>query len=368
MTTPGPASRPTQPARQATRQPTRTVSKTFSHTAAPDDLRPGGVSFLRLLLNRFPYHTEAEWRARIRDGRVTLDGEAADPEAPVARGARLEYRVEGYEEPAVPIDFHEVCAAGDLTLVHKPAGLPVHKTGKVFVNVLANLYREFRDDDAWTPLNRLDVETSGIVAFARGREALRRFSPEAAGTRWTKTYLAVVTIPQEPETPDGQPESRPSPSELSFPERHEGPLAEWPEHPIRSRMRVHAGGKPATTLFRRLAVAGGKALILVRTVTGRKHQIRAHLADLGFPIVGDKVYAHDGRYYLKRLEGELESDDLAVLESPHQLLHAVQLEIRDALGEGIRGMDLDLPEGFRRFFPVATPEYLAARLSRDFFG
>ncbi len=330
---------------------TRRVQKTFSHIAAPDDIAGGGVSFLDLLLKRFPYHTTEEWTARIRDGRVTLEGAAGTPEQPVTRGMRLEYRVEDYEEPAVPIDFHEITAIGDVALVHKPSGLPVHKTGKVFVHVLANLYRSFKQDEAWSPLNRLDVETSGIVAFARGREALRRFAPTAPGMVWTKAYLAVVHGVMTQET------------------RHDGPLAEvppGPEHPIRSRMWVHPEGKAASTLFQPLLTSGNKTLVIARPVTGRKHQIRTHLVDLGFPIVGDKVYAHDGYYYLKRLEGELTDEDIGRLGSPRQLLHAVSLEIRAEDGTGIAANDFDLPEDFRRYFPEADESLLRNALGMEF--
>jgi 23S rRNA pseudouridine1911/1915/1917 synthase len=234
----------------------RRVRAVFSHTAAPSE---AGLPFLTLLLARFPYHTAEEWTARVRDGRVTLEGAAVDPETPVPKRATLRYRVDDYLEPAVPIDFRELGREGDLALVHKPAGLPVHKTGKVFVHVLARLYREFRGDDPlaheWSPLNRLDVETSGIVAFARGSEALRRFSPVNSGTLWSKDYLAVAEGILSEETV------------------HEGPLSEWPEHPVRSRMRVRPpgdeDGKPARTRFIPLASRDGKTLVLARPETGR---------------------------------------------------------------------------------------------------
>src|SRR5690606_37852737 len=310
---------------------------TFTHRVVPDDLsgRSGNdVSFLGVLLRRFPYHSSREWRERIADGRVTLQGEAAPADVLLARGDLITYRVTGYDEPAVPLDFRELAVAGDLALVHKPAGLPVHKTGKIFVNVLANLYRRYKGDDAWTPLNRLDVETSGIVAFARGREALRRFAPHAPGTTWIKSYLAVVT------------------GVLEGPRTHDGPLAEWPEHPIRSRMRVHPDGKPACTRFTPLTAVHGKTLVLVRPVTGRKHQIRAHLADLGFPIVGDKVYSHGGYYYLNRLNGtELTVEDNDVLGAPNQLQHACGLEIREAQSNGISFVDNDVGDRLKRYFP-----------------
>ncbi len=315
----------------------RRVRAVFSHAAAPAE---AGLPFLELLLRRFPYHTREEWIERIRDGRVTLDGAAVAPDTPVASGALLRYRVDEYLEPAVPLGFREIAREGDLALVHKPAGLPVHKTGRVFVNVLANLYRRERGDDAWSPLNRLDAETSGIVAFARGRDALRRFSPGNPGTTWTKEYLAVA---------EGL---------LSREIVHEGALSDWTGHPVRNRVRVHAageeGGKPARTRFVPLATRDGKTLVLAQPETGRKHQIRAHLADLGYPIVGDKIYAHDGRYFLKRIAEGLDEDDHAALGARHQLLHAVRLTIRDKDGAGISGEDPGVPEGVLRYFPEAV--------------
>lgn len=321
----------------------RRVQAVFSHTAAPDE---GGVLFLELLVRRFPYHTPEEWRERIDGGSVTLDGARVAPDATIRPGMVLRYTMD-YAEPAVPIDWKLLHREGDLALVHKPAGLPVHKTGRVFVNVLARLVRE-ELGEGWAPLNRLDAETSGIVAFARG-QALRGAAPGTPGTTWVKSYLAVV---------DGH---------LSAGTVHDGPLADWTEHAIRSRVRVHPSGKTARTVFVPLAHADGCTLVLARPVTGRKHQIRAHLADLGFPIVGDKVYGPrgaEGHYYLKRLQGELAPEDIAALGAPHQLLHAVALEIRGTDGAGIAGMDFNLPEGFRQRFPLATEAWLRAELER----
>ena len=84
---------------------TRRVNTTFSHTAAASE---SGGSFLNLLCRRFPYHTGPEWELRIRDGSVLLNGALAAPNATIRLGMHVQYRMEGYEEPAVPISFHEI--------------------------------------------------------------------------------------------------------------------------------------------------------------------------------------------------------------------------------------------------------------------
>jgi len=87
-------------------------------------------------------------------------------------------------------------------------------------------------------------------------------------------------------------------------------------------------GKPCRTLFHTVAATEDYSLLLAALGSGRRHQIRAHLAYLGHPLVGDKIYSHDGNFFLKRLDEELTEDDYRILGARQHLLHAWSVDLR----------------------------------------
>lgn len=294
---------------------------------------PRGEKLAEYLARRFTYHSPEEWLGLLALGRLSLEGEVARGNETLREGMRLRFAVVDYEEPEVPLDFRVLERDAEIAFVHKPAGLPMHRTGKIFFQTLANLVREELRDPAWAPLNRLDRETSGLAAFARGPEAFRTFAPAAAESRWLKLYLAVTS--GVPSAPSGAIAAA---------------LGELPDSPIRARMHVVREGKPALTLYRTVAARNGMALLAVAPVTGRKHQIRAHLAHIGCPIVGDKMYADEGRAYLKRLEGELGEEDYRALGARRHLLHAFFLRLEAGNGPPREAWDWDVGPEFARTF------------------
>ena len=161
----------------------------------------------------------------------------------------------------------------DLLAVAKPAGMVAHPAYRHPDGTLADFVFAYAARCGYSRpwlLHRLDRETSGVVLFARSERARRALVRQFEQRRVVKRYLAVVVgaLPDEGEI---------------F-----APLRRDPAD--RRRVIVAEAGKPAHTRYRVLAASDGFALALVEPLTGRTHQIRAHLAHLGAPLAGDALY------------------------------------------------------------------------------
>lgn len=188
-----------------------------------------------------------------------------------------------------------------LLAVNKPAGVVTHPTYKHPDGTLTDAVFA-REESLGLPrpwlLHRLDKETSGVTLFARTDQARRALVSQFEQRAAHKRYLALaVWPPQDGDSTEGEVDA---------------PLARDPLD--RRRVVVSPDGQPSRTRFRRLGRASGYALLLAEPVTGRTHQIRAHLAAIGAPLVGDAVYLDNAR--LRR--------DVA----PRVMLHAWRLDVR----------------------------------------
>ena len=313
---------------------------------------PQADTLLDYLTRRFTYHSREDWLALLRLGRLELAGITATGKESLKEGMVLRFSVVDYLEPDVPLDFHILERSTDLCFVHKPAGMPVHRTGKIFFQTLANLVKEELGDPSWAPLNRLDRETGGLVAFARGADAFREYAPSAPSSHWTKFYVAIVR--GTPPTPAGILNQ---------------PLAENPASAIRCQMYELAHGKPALTLYRTIASQAGLSLLVLSPITGRKHQLRAHLAGIGCPVVGDKIYSFGGKAYLKQLDQELTEADILELGASHHLLHSFCLRIGTRGQIASEAWDWNVGTEFSRIFPVMEARvWCATSAFRDLFA
>jgi tRNA pseudouridine32 synthase/23S rRNA pseudouridine746 synthase len=157
-------------------------------------------------------------------------------------------------------------------VINKPAGLPVHATrgGGPNVEDFFPLWSKSKSGP-WLA-HRLDRDTAGCLVIALKKPALLAAQALFANGNVSKTYWAIVA---------GTPTQ--SEGEIDLPLEKTTTGKNW-------RMTASAGGPPASTRWRRLGSCGQKTWLELQPHTGRTHQIRAHCAAIGHPILGDPVY------------------------------------------------------------------------------
>jgi 23S rRNA pseudouridine1911/1915/1917 synthase len=271
------------------------------------------------------------------------DGRALEPASPVSRGLRFALLREAEPEPETPLDFGVVLDDGDLLVVDKPAGLPVHPTARYLAHTLTTLARARFPGRKIDPAHRLDRETSGLLVCGTRPEVTRILKRDFAQGRVEKTYLAIVLG---------------APREERF--TVEVPLALTGASVVRVRMHADPAGLASFTGFevleRRAAADGAPvALLSCRPRTGRQHQIRAHLHCAGLHLVGDKIYGPDETIFDRFTKGEMTAADRERLRLPRQALHAWRLELPHPLTRAKVLLEAPLPPDLKAFWEGCRP-------------
>ncbi|HVE13256.1 MAG TPA: RluA family pseudouridine synthase [Elusimicrobiota bacterium] len=284
-------------------------------------------AFLTARLHRY---SRAEVQRLIAEGRVALRGKLAKRATSVAEGDLVVVRYPRREDPPARHERLAVLFEDEhLLAVDKPGDVLSHPTDKSTRNTATSILKEQFPGKRLHLAHRLDRETSGVLLFSRSPEAARAVTRLFETGKVKKEYAALCRgkVPFARVLVD-------------LPLGHYG-------GEIKVRQAVVEGGAPAATEFETAGRSAEASWVLARPRTGRLHQIRAHLAALGHPVLGDKLYSDGGETYLKACRHELGEADVAALGAPRQMLHARRLALpHPVLGTALT-IEAPLPADFR---------------------
>lgn len=258
----------------------------------------------------------------IEEGNILVNGEKSKPSYNVQEGDKITIQipeVKATDLKAQEIPLNIIYEDDDIIVVNKAKGMVVHPAvgnpDGTLVNAimahckgnLSGIGGELRPGI----VHRLDKDTSGLLIIAKNDKAHLEMSEQIQKRQVKKTYLALVrgTIPEN-EATINMPIGRSTRD--------------------RKKMAVNKNGKEAITHFKVLDRFVGYTYLQVRIETGRTHQIRVHMAEIGHPVVGDMVYSNGKNEF--GVEG--------------QMLHATRLEFKHPITGKEMHLEAPLPEYF----------------------
>lgn len=279
----------------------------------------------QFLKERLPDISRSRIQKAVRDGSCSLGGQIiCAPDYRVLPGQELEFILQDKpaalqaEKGELKILWHDEY----LAVCDKSPDLTVHPCPSCPENTLAqrllSRFPQLAEMGGERPgiVHRLDKDTSGLLLVALTEEARLRLADDFCQRKINKEYLALVQG-----TPPEKGECR-------------QPIGRDPD--ARIKMAIvpeNRGGKPAHSEWRRLwhAPDGAFSLVAVKIFTGRTHQIRVHMAGIGHPVLGDRLYAPAA------------ARDIA----PRQMLHAARLELSHPISHERLRFSAPLPEDFK---------------------
>ena len=228
-------------------------------------------TILLYLITRFPHVPSDEWKSRFERGLVTHDGASLPLDAPYLDGITILYDREAIDEPETLEKETIVFQNSEIVVADKPHGMPVTPAGNYVERCLLYRLQAKTSVVELIPVHRLDRDTAGLVLFSLKPETRARYHELFTTGTIRREYLAVAGLPESDRT-QWRVENR---IEAGHP---------W------FRQQVVAGPTNAVTDIELLERRESSGLFRLKPETGKKHQLRVHMASIGAPIKGDIYY------------------------------------------------------------------------------
>ena len=241
----------------------------------------GGVRLDRFISGCIPRLSRNKAQEIVRACAFAPDGRRRNPSERVRVGETVCLVRPRLHEPQTQVEVPIIFEDEHLVVVNKPPGLPVHPSATYHLHTLTQWLRTRYGEPAPRLGHRLDRETSGVLICARSVGVDRKIKHAFEHRQTEKVYLALVEHTTLPER---------GVIDLSLRRALKGP-----HYRIEVAEPSPESGLCARTCFRVLASGSQTQLVALRPVTGRQHQLRVHLAALGSPIIGDKLYGPSGQ-------------------------------------------------------------------------
>ena len=231
-----------------------------------------GGNMLDFLAQRLPVVTPDEWRQRMAAGEVVDErGQPVRPDRPFESGLRLYYYRSLPAEPALPFAEAVLFQDDHLVVADKPHFMPVTPSGRYLQHTLLVRLKRRLGLPELSPLHRIDRDTAGLVLLSVQQRTRGAYQALFRDRAITKHYEAVA----------------PWRADLAFPREHASRLEEAPQF---FRMHEVPGVPNSLTRIELLEAAGPWARYRLSPVTGKRHQLRVHMAALGLPLRNDAFY------------------------------------------------------------------------------
>lgn len=263
---------------------------------------------------------------------VFVNEKPANPDTGLGIGDIVSYHFPDLKEPDADTNYSIIFEDEWIFAVNKPGNLLVHKAGRSITKNLAFLLRHASGNPAYASahaVSRLDRETSGLVLFSKDLQCLKKLHRDFAAKTVTKEYIAVVhNTPKEKKCTVNLPIGQDTASAVTY-----------------KFCIDQKNGKESITYIETLYICESHALVRAIPVTGRTHQVRIHLASIGCPLVGDKLYGMaESEYLAWRNDPE---GHASLLEFPRQALHCRRLGFVHPVTKQEMSLEAPVPEDMK---------------------